>query len=79
MCKQDEEESMKSLMLRLVAKKEEKKKMVKKIRKLARVALNLLCLLTSISQLEIHEKDDEYLSDQECSTDSPWCQDSNNE
>ena len=71
---------MKSLMLRLVAKKEERaKKNGEKKRKLARVALNLLCLLTSISQLEIHEKDDEYLSDQECSTDSPWCQDSNNE
>ena len=53
----DAEESMKSLMLRLVSKKEERaKKMVKKRRKLARVALNLLCLLTSISQLEIHAK-----------------------
>ena len=53
----DAEESMKSLMLRLVSKKEERaKKMVKKRRKLARVALTLLCLITSISQLEIDAK-----------------------
>ena len=49
----DAEESMKSLMLKLVSKKEERAKRNGEKKKKIRVALNLLCLLTSISHAKM--------------------------